>query len=180
MNICGRITKQRQKIKYVQYASWKVISPAAKIPTPCACLASLSIFGWGRDSGFDEPARRAASQKLRKYDARCFIILTEGYFGLRRMLRSGFVHLRRPSHFSNLSSFHSEGYRSGHNEAVLKTVCRQARGFESHTLRHRSENIVLGSFIIKVICKRYEKGGRRIDAIVVFNTKATNIEFVAF
>ena len=81
-------------------------------------------------------ARRAASQKLRKYDARCCIIFTEGYFGLRRMLRSGFVHLRRPSHFSNLSSFHSEGYRSGHNEAVLKTVCRQARGFESHTLRH--------------------------------------------
>ena len=29
-----------------------------------------------------------------------------------------------------------QGYRSGHNEAVLKTVCRQARGFESHTLRH--------------------------------------------
>ena len=32
---------------------------------------------------------------------------------------------------------YTEGYRSGHNEAVLKTVCRQARGFESHTLRHQ-------------------------------------------
>ena len=30
---------------------------------------------------------------------------------------------------------YTEGYRSGHNEAVLKTVCRQARGFESHSLR---------------------------------------------
>ena len=32
---------------------------------------------------------------------------------------------------------YTEGYRSGHNEAVLKTVCRQARGFESHSLRQR-------------------------------------------
>ena len=38
--------------------------------------------------------RRAASQKLRKYDARCCIIFTESY-------------------------------RSGHNEAVLKTVWGQ-------------------------------------------------------
>ena len=47
-------------------------------------------------SGFDEQAHRAASQKLRKYDARCCIIFTEGY-------------------------------RSGHNEAVLKTVCLHGR-----------------------------------------------------
>ena len=40
--------------------------------------------------------RRATSQKLRKYDARCCIIFTEGY-------------------------------RSGHNEAVLKTVCLHGR-----------------------------------------------------
>ena len=38
--------------------------------------------------------RRAASQKLRKYDARCCIIFTEGY-------------------------------RSGHNEAVLKICSRE-------------------------------------------------------
>ena len=36
-----------------------------------------------------------------------------------------------------------EGYRSGHNEAVLKTVCRQARGFESHTLRQKKAHICL-------------------------------------
>ena len=29
-----------------------------------------------------------------------------------------------------------QGYRSGHNEAVLKTVWGNPRGFESHTLRH--------------------------------------------
>ena len=29
-----------------------------------------------------------------------------------------------------------ERYRSGHNEAVLKTVWRKPHGFESHPLRH--------------------------------------------
>ena len=64
-------------------------SPAAKIPTLCAWQASLSISEWGMRSGFDEQARRAPSSRLRKYDARCCIIFTEGY-------------------------------RSGHNEAVVK------------------------------------------------------------
>ena len=70
-------------------------SPAAKIPTLCAWQASLSISEWGMRSGFDEQARRAPSSRLRKYDARCCIIFTEGY-------------------------------RSGHNEAVLKTVWAHA------------------------------------------------------
>ena len=85
--------------------------------------------------------------KLHKTVHGCCIIFTEGYFGLRRMLRSGLVHLRRPSHFSNLSSFHSEGYRSGQNEAVLKTVCRQARGFESHSLRQKIHRFAVDFFI---------------------------------
>ena len=34
-----------------------------------------------------------------------------------------------------------ERYRSGHNEAVLKTVCPQGRvGFESHPLRSQQSN----------------------------------------
>ena len=31
---------------------------------------------------------------------------------------------------------HTERYRSGHNEAVLKTVWRKPQGFESLPLRH--------------------------------------------
>ena len=36
-----------------------------------------------------------------------------------------------------------EGYRSGHNEAVLKTVWGNPRGFESHTLRQKRTNFCL-------------------------------------
>ena len=66
-----------------------------RYPHSAQAIASLSISEWGMRSGFDEQARRAPSSKLRKYDARCCIIFTEGY-------------------------------RSGHNEAVLKTVWAHA------------------------------------------------------
>ena len=36
----------------------------------------------------------------------------------------------------NIKDSNTQGYRSGHNEAVLKTVWGNPRGFESHTLRH--------------------------------------------
>ena len=50
---------------------------------------------------------------------------TQAYFGDRRMLRTGFVSddpLRTPTYSIK---FHTQAYRSGHNEAVLKTsfVC---------------------------------------------------------
>ena len=50
---------------------------------------------------------------------------TQAYFGDRRMLRTGFVFdepLRTPTYSTK---FHTQAYRSGHNEAVLKTsfVC---------------------------------------------------------
>ncbi len=63
-----------RKIKYVQYASRMVISPAAKIPTPCA-----NLLGGVFEVDSTSKARRAASLKLRKYDARCCIIFMEGY-----------------------------------------------------------------------------------------------------
>ena len=49
----------------------------------------------------------------------------QAYFGKRRMLRIGFVFdepLRTPTYSTK---FHTQAYRSGHNEAVLKTsfVC---------------------------------------------------------
>ena len=46
---------------------------------------------------------------------------TQAYFGDRRMLRTGFVFdesLRTPTYSTK---FHTQEYRSGHNEAVLKT-----------------------------------------------------------
>ena len=36
-------------------------------------------------------------------------------------------------------SKNTQAYRSGHNEAVLKTVCCKARGFESLSLRHKNK-----------------------------------------
>ena len=45
---------------------------------------------------------------------------TQAYFGDRRMLRTGFVFdepLRTPPYSIK---FHTQAYRSGHNEAVLK------------------------------------------------------------
>ena len=50
---------------------------------------------------------------------------TQAYFGDRRMLRTGFVFdelLRTPTYSTK---FHTQAYRSGHNEAVLK-ICRSS------------------------------------------------------
>ena len=41
-----------------------------------------------------------------------------------------------------------EGYRSGHNEAVLKIVWGNPRGFESHTLRQQKQNICLPTNVL--------------------------------
>ena len=43
----------------------------------------------------------------------------------------------------------TEGYRSGHNEAVLKTVWGNPRGFESHSLRQKRTKRKLRSFFIQ-------------------------------
>ena len=53
-------------------------------------------------------------------------LFTEGYFAYGECCEVDSLALRQPSHISILSSFHSEGYRSGHNEAVLKTVWASA------------------------------------------------------
>ena len=37
----------------------------------------------------------------------------------------------------NIKAVYTQGYRSGHNEAVLKTVWGNPREFESHTLREK-------------------------------------------
>ena len=53
---------------------------------------------------------------------------TQAYFGDCRMLRTGFVFdepLRTPAYSTK---FHTQAYRSGHNEAVLKTVRPKATG----------------------------------------------------
>ena len=53
---------------------------------------------------------------------------TQAYFGDRRMLRTGFV-FDEPLRTSTYSiKFHTQAYRSGHNEAVLKTVCLTGTG----------------------------------------------------
>ena len=89
----------RIKIQFFQFNMYSmhhlsVISPLAKIPTPCAWQLNLSIFGWVYEAVSTSTAREPLLCRLRKYDARCCIIFTEGY-------------------------------RSGHNEAVLKICSRE-------------------------------------------------------
>ena len=65
-------------------------------------------------SPFGEDARQGeyAKHKFQKN--------TQAYFGDRRILRTGFVFdepLRTPTYSTK---FHTQAYRSGHNEAVLK------------------------------------------------------------
>lgn len=79
--------KAAHNTKKCTVASWRDISPSVKIPTPCVWQASLSIFGWGIRSGFDELALiEPHLTKLHKYDARCCIIFTELKSVARRAL----------------------------------------------------------------------------------------------
>ncbi len=43
-----------------------------------------------------------------------------------------------------LVQLNTQGYRSGHNEAVLKTVWGNPRGFESHSLRQKQSSTFVG------------------------------------
>ena len=49
-------------------------------------------------------------------------------------------HLRRRWEHNERSQQHMERYRSGHNEAVLKTVCPQGRVGSNPTLSARQAN----------------------------------------
>ena len=80
--------------------------PWREYPHPAPDKRACRSSGGVCEVDSSNEVRRATSQKLRKYDARCCIIFTEGY-------------------------------RSGHNEAVLKTVCLTAQGFESLPLRQK-------------------------------------------
>ena len=78
-------------------------------------------------------------------------------------LRAGYSkRIRRASSSSRSLKLHDmmhivhhivEGYRSGHNEAVLKTVWGNPRGFESHSLRQKKaacDSVLLFLFAMRM------------------------------
>ncbi len=72
---------------------------------------------------------------------------TQAYFGDRRMLRTGFVFdepLRTPTYSIK---FHTQAYRSGHNEAVLKTVCLTGTGVRIPQPAPKNTNFSVGVFL---------------------------------
>ena len=76
---------------------------------------------------------------------------TQAYFGDRRMLRTGFVFdepLRTPTYSIK---FHTQAYRSGHNEAVLKTVCLTGTGVRIPQPAPKNTNFSVGVFLFFVL-----------------------------
>ena len=76
---------------------------------------------------------------------------TQAYFGDCRMLRTGFVFdepLRTPTY---LTKFHTQAYRSGHNEAVLKTVCLTGTGVRIPQPAPKNTNFSVGVFLFFVL-----------------------------
>ena len=113
-------------LKYARYASLRAISPLANIPTPRASHSELSELRVGiatvdSTSKLVQPRRK----KLCKYDATACVILLKDISPCGECCEADSLASRQPSHISILSSFHSEGYRSGHNEAVLKICSRE-------------------------------------------------------
>ena len=55
-----------------------------------------------------------------------------------RILQPAPIQQDRASYLAYYFVYKMQGYRSGHNEAVLKTAWGNPRGFESHPLRQNS------------------------------------------
>ena len=80
-----------------------------------------------------------------------------------------------------------ERYRSGHNEAVLKTVWRKPHGFESHPLRHtcggqfacRSFFIYISPDNIDFAAKNTPAVGNSPAAVFFIYISPDNIDFAA-
>ena len=70
-------------------------------------------------------------------------------------------------HIKCMNTFNMQEYRSGHNEAVLKTVCLTARGFESLFLRqnkgtpNRCPFVLLKKRLSNLFFRYYENGVRK-------------------
>ena len=78
--------------------------------------------------------------------------------------RSGFGQSSCPSHFDIIlrsDTVPTQGYRSGHNEAVLKTVWGNPRGFESHSLRQKRTD---GFSNLSVLFYIVKSGIRRVGS----------------
>ena len=99
-------------------------------------------------SPFGEDTRRASMRNANFKN-------TQAYFGECRMLRIGFVFdepLRTPTYSIK---FHTQAYRSGHNEAVLKTVCLTGTGVripQPAPKKHQLFGWCFSIFCIKFVC----------------------------
>ena len=67
-------------------------------------------------------------------------------------MRSEFVINYEAVRYSlRIKKLNTQEYRSGHNEAVLKTVCLTARGFESLFLRQIKKTGLMPAFFVSKI-----------------------------
>ena len=81
------------------------------------------------------------------------------------MLRTGFVFdepLRTPTYSTK---FHTQAYRSGHNEAVLKTVCLTGTGVRIPQPAPKNTNFSVGVFLFFVLNLCAVTMGRRAKTI---------------
>ena len=81
------------------------------------------------------------------------------------MLRTGFVFdelLRTPTYSTK---FHTQAYRSGHNEAVLKTVCLTGTGVRIPQPAPKDTNFAVGVFLFFVLNLCAVTMGRRAKTI---------------
>ena len=109
-------------------------------------------------SPFGEDTRRASMRNANFKN-------TQAYFGECRMLRIGFVFdepLRTPTYSIK---FHTQAYRSGHNEAVLKTVCLTGTGVRIPQPAPKNTNFSVGVFLFFVLNLCAVTMGRRAKTI---------------
>ena len=118
-------------------------------PDKRACRSSGGVSKWGRSRAL--PVADTASDKEWQRSKKSSDCVATTFFGHRNRIitwrsRVGNVQLNIVC-FSFIALTYTERYRSGHNEAVLKTVCLTAQGFESLPLRQKNRmNPNAGSF----------------------------------
>ena len=114
------------------------------------CTAGLSLSSITSPVAYERLDASACGYAKHKFQKN-----TQAYFGDRRMLRIGFVFdepLRTPTYSIK---FHTQAYRSGHNEAVLKTVRGNSHGGSNPSAcakKHQLFGWCFSIFCIKFVC----------------------------
>ena len=148
-----------QKICYYIWASTEcerntqkyfATAKIAKLPTSNAISNTFQIHNLIRRNISASP-KILAKASMRNTNLKN----TQAYFGESRMLRIGFVFdepLRTPTYSIK---FHTQAYRSGHNEAVLKTVRGNSHGGSNPSAcakKHQLFGWCFSIFCIKFVC----------------------------